>query len=459
MRKYLFALTILFISANTHSQNLNRCYRQINAGEYITASNGLYKIIKKKSHPLAYYFFAQLLSRVNNSDRDLAFAYSSLRFIYPDSSNNTFSKKKKKKYAYQYGFSYSNMKILHDEICRQALDSCRNKKTVTEFGFYLATYTTSPFLKIATQERNALAWTFAQSASNAGAINDFIKLYPDAFQIADAEKLYDQLNYMESTVGKTAADYQQFLNNNPSSPYFKEAKEKYERLFFEEETKDQSVFSYYRFLIDHTENPYYTDAWNKLKTEDRDFLLSVLPDLTTYYNGKDIEPDLWKTLLHLKLSKIDSININWFHALYPNHPYHNYFDSLLNMLSIHLHPIEHNGFYGFTNDKGDTAIYPVYDIVNDFAEGYAAVALGLEDQDVFGFINSFGQPVISFNYDDAYSFKNGLALVGAKDSSGEMKYGFINPFEDFVIPMSFEDADTFSESVTLLQNSVGLYGF
>ena len=50
------------------------------------------------------------------------------------------------------------------------------------------------------------------------------------------------------------------------------------------------------------------------------------------------------------------------------------------MLHIHLSLIEHNGFYGYVNDKGDTTIYPVYDDALNFSEGYAAVALGLDLQ-------------------------------------------------------------------------------
>lgn len=459
MTKWGLILLLVLLSVNSHSQNYKKCYREINAGEYAEASNELYKKVKKKFNPLSYYFFGKLLSLENNSNRDLALAYSSIRFIYSDSSNYTLSKSKQNKYAHQFGFRFSNLKILHDNICRQALDSCRFNHTVKKYNFYINTFTTSPYLKIAIQERNELAWSIALSASTASSLKDFIKLYPDAEQIQEAKKLYDQFNYIESTVGKTSADYQKFLVENPENTYYNEAQNKYDQVLFEEETEDQSWVSYYRFLINHPDSHWSSIAWSKLKNADRNFLLPVLPDLTTYYNRKDFEIEIWEKLMHFKIFKIDSTIIQWFHACYSNHPYRNYFDSLLIMLSFRMQLIEHNGFYGYVNEKKDTIIYPVFDDGYNFNEGYAAVALGLEDKSVYGFINAYGQTVVSFSYDEVSSFKNGLAMVAAADSSGYTKYGFINPFEEFIIPMVYQDADTFSEGVTLLQNNAGMYGF
>ena len=432
----------------------------MNAGEYEKADAGLYQLTRKGKQPLTSFLFAELQLKPDNPDRSLELAYSNIHSIYPDTSVIEYKKTKKKKYAEWYGFRYTNLKLLHDEICSQALDSTKKMQTVLAYDNYLKIYTSSPFLKIAEEERNQLAWQNALEENTSLSIKNFIQLYSNAKQITEAKKRFDELNYIESTVGNTAAEYATFLQNNPNSPFFEDAKAKFELLQYSEETADLTTESYCNFLNQHADNRYTAEAFEELLLKNKNVTTNdCLKKLPQLYVGTELYHSIWNELLQLNINRIDSSYIIHFLNEFPEFPFREKTDSMLAMLSIKLNPIEHEGFYGFTNEQGDTTIYPVYDDVTDFSEGYAAVALGFEDQDVYGFINPFGQTVISFSYDEAYSFKNGLALVGTKDSSGSMKYGFINPFEAFVIPMNYQDADTFSEGVTLLQNTTGKYGY
>lgn len=432
----------------------------MNAGEYEKADAGLYQLTRKGKQPLTSFLFAELQSKPDNPNRSLELAYSNIHSIYPDTSVIGYKKAQKKKYAECYGFRFTNLKILHDEICSQALDSAKKTHTVTDYNNYLIIYTSSPFLKIAEVERNLLAWQNAFSENTASSIKNFIQSFPNAEQITEAKKRFDELNYMESTVGNTAAEYATFLQNNPNSPFFEDAKAKFELLQFSEETADSSSESYCTFLNQHSDNRYAAVAFKELVSKNiKSTINDCLKKLPQLYIRTELYNSIWLELLQLNINRIDSSAILHFLNEFPEFPFKEKTDSMFAMLSMKLIPIEHEGFYGFANENSDTIIYPVYDDVTEFSEGYAAVALGLEDQDVYGFINPFGQTVISFSYNEAYSFKNGLALVGAKDSSGSMKYGFINPFEAFVIPMNYQDADTFSEGVTLLQNTSGKYGF
>ncbi len=463
MRKFLRAFLFIFISINSNSQNIKKCYRQINAGEYEKADAGLYQLERKGKQPITTFLFAELLSKKDYSNRSLSLAYLDIHSLYPDTSGIIYSKSKKKKYANDFGFRYANFKTLHDEICHDALDSTRKKNTIDEYNFYLNTYTSSPFLKIAITERNVLAWNSAQSKNSAAAITEFIKLYPDAVQIPDAKKIYDQLNYMESTFGKTATDYSKFITNNPESPFLEEAKITYGKLLFNEETSDQTPESYYHFLINHPNNPFVNKAWEKLKATDRNLLTPLLPDLISVYNGTEIENDLWTTLLHHKITIIDSANIQSFSSEFPTNPFHSYLDSLLKSLSLKtkffLLTDKFAVDFQITDTDSVTVFQFKYDDALEFSEGYAAVAITINDELKYGYINKFGETVVQFQYNDAFSFRNGLALVAVTGDSSDTKYGFINPFNEFIIPPVHEDADTFSEGLCLVRNEKGLYGF
>ena len=76
-----------------------------------------------------------------------------------------------------------------------------------------------------------------------------------------------------------------------------------------------------------------------------------------------------------------------------------------------------NGKYGFIKNNGETVISFSYDFAEDFSEGLANVSKGGKD----GFIDKNGNVVIPLIYDDVYAFSEGLALVEKKE-----KCGFIN---------------------------------
>ena len=71
----------------------------------------------------------------------------------------------------------------------------------------------------------------------------------------------------------------------------------------------------------------------------------------------------------------------------------------------------------------------------------AAVKIG----DKWGYINAEGEVVIEPKFDSAWSFSEGLAVVGIGDSSG--KYGYINPEGEIVIKPQFGSARRFSEGL------------
>ena len=98
-------------------------------------------------------------------------------------------------------------------------------------------------------------------------------------------------------------------------------------------------------------------------------------------------------------------------------------------------------------DKEGRLIIPQFEVVGAFDEGLAPVAIG----DHYGYIDKTGQMVIEPQFDDAYSFSEGLARVGmiGKNAYDEdvMLYGFIDRTGHMVVEPQFRSAGNFSEGL------------
>lgn len=87
--------------------------------------------------------------------------------------------------------------------------------------------------------------------------------------------------------------------------------------------------------------------------------------------------------------------------------------------------------FGFIDEIGNEIIKPQYQHANDFKEGLALVNTHDGKNQ---YIDKLGNIILTFtNYEDCYSFSNGLACIKLNG-----KYGFINKTGQVVIPVIFD---------------------
>ena len=107
--------------------------------------------------------------------------------------------------------------------------------------------------------------------------------------------------------------------------------------------------------------------------------------------------------------------------------------------------------YGFINIEGDVVISPRFEDVDyqhkGFSEGMAAVAVNEEDESQvgntrWGYINKAGEIEIKAQYNEAYSFREGLANV---EIAG--KWGYINKKGSLVIEPIYDDSVDFVKGI------------
>ena len=110
-----------------------------------------------------------------------------------------------------------------------------------------------------------------------------------------------------------------------------------------------------------------------------------------------------------------------------------------------LNLVEKDSLYGYIDKKGKIIISPQYTDADLFSEGLAAVSNGKK----YGFINSRGDTIIPFIYDETFlGFNNGLSDVTLCDSCG-----FIDKKGRIVIPLIYETCYPFMSKYA----EVGIY--
>lgn len=93
--------------------------------------------------------------------------------------------------------------------------------------------------------------------------------------------------------------------------------------------------------------------------------------------------------------------------------------------------------FGFLNEDGSVAIYPVYERVRDFSpDGLALV----KRNGRWGYVDPSGNEVIRPEFEDAASFNKGIAAVKVNG-----KWGLVNRDGEFLRQPCFESRPDFSE--------------
>lgn len=99
--------------------------------------------------------------------------------------------------------------------------------------------------------------------------------------------------------------------------------------------------------------------------------------------------------------------------------------------------------FGFADEKGNEVIAPTFSQALNFSQDLAAVK---NSNGMWGYINTEGQLIIPYNFEEANLFSDGLALVKANGL-----YGYINPEGSFTVAPTYQEAYPFSEGLACIR--------
>jgi hypothetical protein len=123
--------------------------------------------------------------------------------------------------------------------------------------------------------------------------------------------------------------------------------------------------------------------------------------------------------------------------------------SAVNVIGSDIHkPV--NEKFGFISPDGSFAIKPEFDHAWDFSDGRAMIRIGNEHEGLHGYIDKSGKVVIEPQFKHAKSFSEGMAEVGYG-----AKKGFINREGEMVIATIFDDAFPFREELAVVNIGKG----
>jgi len=116
--------------------------------------------------------------------------------------------------------------------------------------------------------------------------------------------------------------------------------------------------------------------------------------------------------------------------------------------------------YGYVDTSGAVVIRPQFQGAFDFSEGLAVVAVKANGATKYGYIDKSGAWVIQPQFDNAGFFSEGLAAVGTRTSGTDAdptwitdySWGYIDKTGTVVIPMQYQTADSFSGGVARVEN-------
>jgi hypothetical protein len=102
------------------------------------------------------------------------------------------------------------------------------------------------------------------------------------------------------------------------------------------------------------------------------------------------------------------------------------------------------------SETGSIAIQPRFESAGLFSEGLAAVQMGKEQDEKWGYVDRSGKFVIDPQFDSAEGFSEGLAAVRSGDEKTG-KWGFIDRSGKFAITPQWDHASRFSGGLSIVR--------
>ncbi len=107
------------------------------------------------------------------------------------------------------------------------------------------------------------------------------------------------------------------------------------------------------------------------------------------------------------------------------------------------------GMYGFIDTAGTLIIKHSYDFANDFSNGYAFVGIPGESmyKPLWALVNQSGTRMFDFKYEDVRDFSEGIACVMEGN-----KWKYIDPQDMQIIKGEFDNAESFRNGLAYVYN-------
>ena len=270
------------------------------------------------------------------------------------------------------------------------------------------------------------AWKNANNENSVSGFQHYADYFIDSPFQKEAIKKRNALAYKNADSINSAAAYSEFIRKYPEASEHNIAQIKLDDAIYIEQTIDNTISSFELFIKNNPSSRHLSDAENAIYKiavphETEALLYSFV---TTYPSNRNTQM-AWEKLYSIYTGDQRKESIESFRVKYPDYPFKDKINKDAALTSTRLFPVFKEDKWGYVDSTGQLIIDYLYEEAGFFHENIAAVRLNNKT----GYINKSGKLVIKPTFDDGYDFKSGYAII-EKDSL----YGLIDARENVIIP-------------------------
>lgn len=241
----------------------------------------------------------------------------------------------------------------------------------------------------------------------------------------------DSLAFQTAEKENTSAAFQLFLQKYPESNWKTRATTKFLDLQYDEFARKQTLFAFEEFLATFPNNPHVADAENEIYrlAVPHKIIVQYHAFVKSYPTNRNVK-DAWRAIYKLFVTEYSYQRIQEFLTEYPEYPFRKELEEDLSIFNSVYFPFMRNGLYGYMDSEGRTLIQPQYETAYNFQDGIAVVAKNGK----WGLINKKNQALIDFSFDEISEFVDNRAVVTLNN-----KQGLIDRSGRLVVPPDQED--------------------
>lgn len=464
IRKALLLLSFVVLCLTTFAGDIDKAYKALNSGDYANAYKFLKEVLSDEPQNVAgnfglarYYFFKDNQAySLDSANTYIKLAAAKIPLNQEDKENKKFNALGVRDYTIQ---------ALEHNINFEAYQVAEKQNSLESYQHFVDFYKDPALLEQAVNFRNQKAYMRAMSLRNPDAIAEFVQKYPNAAEVQEAKERYEKLLYDQITGDGTYQSFKKYMDSVPKGKYFAEAKSIYEDKLLSSYHYKHTLEGYLEFESKYREHPAFNAIQDSIyaMTVSHGWIDEFKKFVRTYKTNRNVK-DAWSQLYTLSTAEGTPESFQKFQADFPDFPDKELLAKDLGLSYKMLKPFQRDNKWGYGIQPAPDSIAIVfpfeYEEAYDFQNGLAVVRLKpCNERCNYFYIDKNNQRVFNRDFNYASDFNNGVAIVGIGDcESSDCKYGLIDKRGEFILPAEFEELNDPTDGLYLAAKD-SKYGF